>query len=161
MTPTMTKRPAPPAVRQTRLLINNQWVDPVEGNHGRYCKESDKPVAGLLKDLKRRGMLDSTLVIWAGEFGRMPMSESGNGRDHNPWGFTVWLAGGGIRGGITYGATDAIGLYSVENPVHVHDLHATILHCLGVDHTRLTYKFQGRHFRLTDVSGNVVRALLS
>ena len=100
------------------------------------------PIAGLLKDLKRRGLLDSTLVIWGGEFGRTPMSESGNGRDHNPYGFTMWMAGGGIKGGITYGTTDDIGLYAVENRVHVHDLHATILHCLGLDHRKLTYPAQ-------------------
>ena len=101
----------------------------MEGNHSRYCRETDRPIAGLLKDLKQRGLLDSTLVIWGGEFGRTPMSESGNGRDHNPYGFTMWMAGGGIRGGMTYGATDEIGLYAVENKVHVHDIHATILHC--------------------------------
>src|SRR6202035_3238148 len=97
----------------------------VEGNHGRYCRESDRPIAGLLKDLKRRGLLDSTLVVWGGEFGRTPMSESGNGRDHNPYGFTVWLAGGGIKGGVVHGTTDPIGLYAVDNKVHVHDIHAT------------------------------------
>src|SRR5256885_4561290 len=113
----------------------------VEANHGRYCRESDRPIAGLLKDLKRRGLLDSTLVIWGGEFGRTPMSESGNGRDHNPYGFTVWMAGGGIKGGVSYGTTDEIGLYAVENKVHVHDLHATILHCLGLDHKKLTYYY--------------------
>jgi hypothetical protein len=133
----------------------------VEGNHGRYCAESDRPVAGLLSDLKRRGLLDSTLVIWGGEFGRTPMSESGNGRDHNPWGFTVWMAGGGIKGGVVYGATDEIGLYAVENPVHVHDLHATILHCLGLDHTRLTLLHNGRDERPTINGGKVIRAILA
>ena len=133
----------------------------VEANHSRYCAESDKPIAGLLKDLKRRGLLDSTLVVWAGEFGRTPMSESGNGRDHNPWGFTVWLAGGGIKGGITYGATDEIGLYAVENPVHVHDLHATILHCLGLDHTKLTLLHNGRDERPTINGGKVIREILA
>jgi hypothetical protein len=132
----------------------------VEGNHSRYCKETDKPIAGLLKDLRRRGMLERTLVIWGGEFGRTPMSESGNGRDHNPWGFTVWMAGGGIKGGVTYGATDEIGLYAVENPVHVHDLHATILHCLGLDHVRLTYFYHGRDERPTINGGKVVKAIL-
>ena len=105
----------------------------LEGNHSQHCRESDRPIAGLLKDLKRRGLLDSTLVIWGGEFGRTPMSESGNGRDHNPYGFTIWMAGGGIRGGVTYGATDEIGLYAVENKAHVHDIHATILHLLGLE----------------------------
>ena len=108
----------------------------LEENHARYCQESDRPIAGLLQDLKRRGLLESTLVIWGGEFGRTPMSESGSGRDHNPYGFTMWMAGGGVRSGFTFGATDEIGLYAVENPVHVHDIHATILHLLGLNHTR-------------------------
>jgi hypothetical protein len=133
----------------------------VEGNHGRHCHETDRPIAGLLKDLKRRGLLDSTLVIWGGEFGRTPMSESGNGRDHNPWGFTMWLAGGGIKGGVTYGATDAIGLYAVENPVHVHDIHATILHCLGLDHKQLVYPYNGRDERATINGGKVVEAIIA
>jgi hypothetical protein len=132
----------------------------VEGNHARYCRESDKPIAGLLKDLKRRGLLDSTLVVWGGEFGRTPMSESGNGRDHNPYGFTVWLAGGGIQGGQRYGTTDEIGLYAVENRVHVHDLHATILHCLGLDHRKLTLLHDGRDERPTINGGKVVTALI-
>jgi hypothetical protein len=133
----------------------------VEGNHGRYCRETDRPIAGLLKDLKRRGLLDSTLVLWGGEFGRTPMSESGNGRDHNPWGFTMWMAGGGIKGGVTFGSTDAIGLYAVEDRVHVHDIHATILHCLGLDHKRLTYLYNGRDERPTINGGKVVRAVLA
>jgi hypothetical protein len=133
----------------------------VEGNHSRYCRESDKPIAGLLKDLKRRGLLDSTLVIWGGEFGRTPMSESGNGRDHNPYGFTMWMAGGGIKGGVTYGATDELGLYAIENRTHVHDLHATILHCLGLDHHRLTYLYNGRDERATINGGNVIEAILA
>jgi uncharacterized protein (DUF1501 family) len=132
----------------------------VEGNHGRYCRESDRPIAGLLKDLKRRGLLDSTLVVWAGEFGRTPMSESGNGRDHNPYGFTVWLAGGGVKGGVVHGTTDPLGLYAVENRVHVHDLHATLLHCLGLDHRQLTYLHSGRDERATVNGGNVVKAVL-
>jgi Protein of unknown function (DUF1501) len=133
----------------------------VEGNHARYCRESDRPIAGLLKDLKRRGLLESTLVIWGGEFGRTPMSESGNGRDHNPYGFTMWLAGGGIKGGMTYGATDEIGLYAVENPVHVHDIHATILHCLGLDHRKLTYLYNGRDERATINGGKAIGELLA
>ena len=132
----------------------------VEGNHAKYCKETDKPIAGLLKDLKRRGLLDSTLVIWGGEFGRTPMSESGNGRDHNPYGFTIWMAGGGIKGGISHGTTDEIGLYAVENRVHVHDVHATILHCLGLDHRKLTYFYNGRDERATINGGKVVKELL-
>jgi hypothetical protein len=133
----------------------------VEGNHARYCHESDRPIAGLLADLKRRGLLESTLVIWGGEFGRTPMSESGNGRDHNPYGFTMWMAGGGIRGGVTYGTTDALGLYAVENRVHVHDLHATILHLLGLEHESLTFPHNGQQERLTMVSGEVVTAIIA
>ena len=133
----------------------------VEGNHSRYCRESDRPIAGLLKDLKRRGLLESTLVVWGGEFGRTPMSESGNGRDHNPYGFTMWMAGGGIKGGVTYGATDDIGLYAVEDRVHVHDLHATILHCLGLDHRRLTFLYNGRDERATINGGKVITSILA
>ncbi len=133
----------------------------VEGNHRRHCRESDRPIAGLLRDLKRRGLLDSTLVIWGGEFGRTPMSESGNGRDHNPYGFTMWMAGGGIRGGVTFGATDEIGLYAIEGRVHVHDIHATILHCLGLDHQRLTFLHNGRDERATINGGNVIREVLA
>jgi hypothetical protein len=132
----------------------------VESNHGRYCKESDRPIAGLLKDLKRRGLLETTLVVWAGEFGRTPMSESGTGRDHNPWGFTVWLAGGGVKGGIVHGATDELGLYAIKERVHVHDLHATILHCLGLDHLKLTYPHDGREERATINGGKVIAPIL-
>lgn len=133
----------------------------VEGNHGRYCLESDRPIAGLLHDLKRRGLLDTTLVIWGGEFGRTPMSESGDGRDHNPYGFTMWMAGGGIRGGVTYGATDEIGLYAIEGRAHVHDLHATILHCLGLEHDRLTFPHNGRDERATINGGRVIREVIA
>jgi hypothetical protein len=122
--------------------------------------EVDQGSAALLKDLKRRGMLDDTLVIWGGEFGRTPMAQ-GNGRDHHIKGFSIWMAGGGIKGGITHGSTDELGYNAVEDVVHVHDLHATMLHLLGVDHKRLTYKFQGRDFRLTDVHGNMVREILA
>ncbi len=128
---------------------------------------TDRASAALIKDLKRLGMLDETLVIWGGEFGRTPMVETNKeagrkmGRDHHPQAFTMWLAGGGIKPGLTYGATDEIGFHIVENPVPVHDLHATILHLLGIEHTKLTYKFQGREFRLTDVAGNVVTDLLA
>ncbi|MBD3672644.1 MAG: DUF1501 domain-containing protein [Planctomycetaceae bacterium] len=130
-------------------------------NHSHYCKATDKPVAGLLKDLKQRGLLDDTLVIWGGEFGRMPMSEQGKGRDHNPWGYTVWMAGGGVKPGMVYGATDDVGLRAAENKVHVHDLHATILHLLGLDHELLTYFHNGREERLTDVAGHVVKEILA
>jgi hypothetical protein len=133
----------------------------VEKNHSQYCRATDKPVAGLLKDLRQRGLLEDTLVIWGGEFGRMPMSEQGTGRDHNPWGYTVWLAGGGVKAGMTYGATDPIGLRAEENKVHVHDLHATILHLLGMDHESLTYFHNGRDERLTDVAGHVVEEILA
>jgi len=141
----------------------NGWDahDNVDKNHSRYCLATDKPVAGLLTDLRQRGLLDDTLVIWGGEFGRMPMSEQGKGRDHNPWGYSVWLAGGGVRGGMTYGNTDPIGLRAEENPVHVHDLHATILHLLGMDHEKLTYFHNGRDHRLTDVAGKVVQEILA
>jgi hypothetical protein len=135
--------------------------DDVEANHSRMCLRTDKPVAGLLQDLRRRGLLGETLVIWGGEFGRMPMSESGRGRDHNPHGFTTWLAGAGIKGGTIHGGTDAVGLRAEVDPVHVHDLHATILHLLGLDHTRLTFPHNGRDDRLTDTAGTVVRAILS
>jgi hypothetical protein len=121
----------------------------------------DKPIAGLLKDLKSRGLLDTTLVIWAGEFGRTPMAQGSDGRDHNPYGFTIWMAGGGVKGGTIYGATDDYGYYAVENRVSIHDLHATMLHLLGIDHKRLTYRYSGRDMRLTDVYGEIVHAILT
>jgi hypothetical protein len=131
----------------------------------KVCQQTDQPAAALVADLKQRGMLDETLVIWGGEFGRTVycqgrLTPTDYGRDHHPRCFTVWMAGGGIQPGLTLGATDDYSYNITENPVHVHDLQATILHCLGVDHTRLTFKFQGRHFRLTDVAGNVVKPLL-
>jgi hypothetical protein len=127
-------------------------------------KSTDQPSAALLKDLKQRGLLDDTLVIWSGEFGRTPMAQSNKGdtgRDHHIRSFSLWLAGGGIKGGITHGATDELGYHAVENPVHVHDLHATMLHLLGIDHKRLTFKFQGRDFRLTDVQGELVTKIMT
>jgi len=133
----------------------------LDENHTKLCAQSDLPVAGLLKDLKSRGLLDSTLIVWAGEFGRMPMSEGSNGRDHNPHGFSMWFAGGGVRGGQVIGATDAVGLRAVEERTHAHDIHATILHLLGLDHTRLTYRHNGRAERLTDVAGNVIAKALA
>ena len=133
----------------------------IETNHARYCRESDRPIAGLLKDLKRQGMLDETLVVWGGEFGRTPMSESGDGRDHNPYGFTMWMAGGGIKGGVTYGATDEIGLYVTENQAHVHDIHATILHCVGLNHMDLTFLHNGRKERATIDGGEAIQGVLS
>jgi uncharacterized protein DUF1501 len=133
----------------------------VEENHSQYCLESDRPIAGLLKDLKRRGLLDSTLVIWGGEFGRTPMSESGKGRDHNPFGFTMWMAGGGVKPGMVYGATDEVGLYAVENRAHLHDIHATILHLMGLDHEELTFLNNGRDERLTITEGVVIDKILA
>jgi Protein of unknown function (DUF1501) len=133
----------------------------VENNLQIHCPEIDKPIAGLLTDLEQRGLLDETLVIWGGEFGRQAVSQGGEGRDHNPKGFTYWMAGGGIKPGFSLGRTDDLGFNVVEDRVHVHDLHATLLHLLGFDHTKLTYRFQGRDFRLTDVSGTVVKKLLA
>ncbi|MBX7208405.1 MAG: DUF1501 domain-containing protein [Verrucomicrobiaceae bacterium] len=133
----------------------------MEGNHSKLCAQSDLPVAGLLRDLKSRGLLDTTLIVWGGEFGRMPMNESGTGRDHNPHGFCMWLAGGGVKGGTVIGATDAVGLRATEDKTHVHDIHATILHLLGFDHTRLTYAHNGRDDRLTDVYGDVITKAVS
>ena len=126
------------------------------------CQDTDKASAALIKDLKRRGLLDDPLVVWGGEFGRTPMAQGGNnGRDHHPNAFTMWMAGGGIKPGITLGESDELGFQVVKDKVHVHDLHATLLHLLGFDHTRLTYRSQGRDFRLTDVAGRVVKGLLA
>jgi uncharacterized protein (DUF1501 family) len=139
----------------------------VEGNHRSNCRQTDQASAALLSDLKRRGLLDETLVVWGGEFGRTPMVEANPtlgrrlGRDHHPQAFTIWLAGGGVKGGLTHGATDELGFHVVEKPVHVHDLQATILHLLGLDHERLTFRHAGRAFRLTDVHGKVVREILA
>ncbi|HSI34189.1 MAG TPA: DUF1501 domain-containing protein [Tepidisphaeraceae bacterium] len=135
--------------------------DDLKKNHDLHCAETDKPIAGLLKDLKSRGLLDDTLVIWGGEFGRTPTAEGGKGRDHHAKAFTMWMAGGGIKGGTLYGATDDFGYNVTEHPVSVPDLHATVLHLLGMDHKRLTYPFMGRDFRLTDVSGEVIQAALA
>ena len=125
------------------------------------CRATDLPTAALLKDLKARGLLDDTLVVWGGEFGRSPTAEGSDGREHHPFGFTMWLAGGGIQGGKIHGATDEYGWHAIEDKVHVHDLHATILHLLGIDHKRLTYRWGGRDYRLTDVHGNVVQKILA
>lgn len=143
---------------------NDKGNDILEGL-GRQTKQTDQACTALLKDLKQRGLLDDTLLVWGGEFGRTPMNEERNGskflgRDHHPHCFTIWMAGGGIKPGITYGATDELGYHVAQDKVHVHDLQATILHCFGLDHTKLTYKFQGRDFRLTDVHGEVVHKLL-
>lgn len=136
----------------------------IDREHRRQCGAADQPIAALISDLKQRGLLDDTLVIWGGEFGRTPVAQVMGktwGRDHHPHGFTMWMAGGGMKPGLTYGATDEFGYHAVENKVHVHDLHATILHQLGIDHKRLTFRSQGRDFRLTDVHGRVVKDLLA
>jgi hypothetical protein len=134
----------------------------IQANHTQFAGETDTPIGGLLADLKQRGLLASTLVIWGGEFGRLPIvQKGGTGRDHNPHAFTFWLAGGGVKGGVRYGETDELGFKAVENRVHVNDLHATILHLLGLDHTKLTYRYSGRDFRLTDVAGHVVKEVLA
>jgi len=141
----------------------SQWDahSDIEGNHSKLCLRSDQPSAALIKDLKARGMLDDTLVIWGGEFGRTPMSEGLTGRDHNPYGFTMLLAGGGVKRGVVHGKTDEFGLYGIENRVHVHDIHATILHLLGFDHEKLTYRHNGKDERLTDVSGQVISEIVA
>jgi hypothetical protein len=135
----------------------------IKGNHEGFAAETDRPVAGLLEDLSQRGLLDETLVIWGGEFGRLPIAQTGQkpGRDHNPHGFTVWMAGGGVKGGVSHGATDEVGYTAAVDPVHINDLHATILHLLGIEHTRLTYLYNGRRFRLTDVAGKVIKPVLA
>lgn len=129
--------------------------------HTKNAKSVDKPIAALLADLKQRGLFESTLVIWSGEFGRTPFAQGTNGRDHNPYGFSIWMAGGGVKGGITHGATDEFGYKVVENRVEIHDLHATMLHLLGVDHKKQTYRFSGRDMRLTDVHGHLIDGILS
>jgi hypothetical protein len=142
---------------------------PTEWDHHRLlkdrlessCASVDQPISGLLADLKQRGMLKDTLVVWAGEFGRSPYVQSGDGRDHNNKGYTIWMAGGGVKGGYAHGATDEFGYKAVDKPVHIHDWHATILHLLGLNHKRLTFNYAGRDFRLTDVSGVVAKDILA
>ncbi len=129
--------------------------------HTKNAAEVDKPIAGFLTDLKARGLLDDTLVVWGGEFGRTPTAQGSNGRDHNPHGFTMWMAGGGVKGGFAYGATDDYGYYSAIDKMHVHDMHATMLHLLGLEHERLTFRYAGRDFRLTDVAGHVAKDILA
>jgi hypothetical protein len=161
----LARRLAERGVRFTQVYYGNGQPFDTHSKHAETTKslyqDIDRPIAALLDDLKLRGMLDDTLVIWGGEFGRTPTSESGNGRDHNHWGFCGWLAGGGVKGGTAYGATDEFGFRAVTDKVHVHDLHATILHLLGIDHEKLTYRHAGRDYRLTDVSGEVKKALLA
>jgi hypothetical protein len=132
----------------------------LEKNHRKFCGETDLPIAGLLSDLKSRGLLESTLVIWGAEFGRMPISQDGNGRDHNPQGFLTWMCGGGIKPATSYGLTDELGHLAIEGKTTVPDFHATILHLLGIDHQKLTYSHNGRKMRLTDVSGRVIHEIL-
>ena len=161
----LARRLAERGVRFTQVYYGDGQPWDTHNDHNnqtkKLAKDIDQPMAALLRDLKRRGMLDETLVIWGGEFGRTPTTENGNGRDHNHYGFTMWLAGGGIRGGLTYGETDDFGFQAVHNRVHIHDLHATILHQLGLNHERLTYRYAGRDFRLTDVAGKVLHEVIS
>jgi hypothetical protein len=160
----LARRLAERGVRCVQVYYGNGQPWDTHRNHNettrKLCQDIDRPMAALLTDLKRRGLLDETLVVWGGEFGRTSTSESGDGRDHNHWGFTMWLAGGGVRGGTAYGATDEFGFRAVEDKVHVHDLHATLLHLLGIDHERLTYRYAGRDFRLTDVYGRVITKII-
>jgi hypothetical protein len=160
----LARRLAERGVRFTQVYYGDGQPWDTHRNHDattrRLAADIDRPIAALLGDLKRTGLLDDTLVVWGGEFGRTSTSESGDGRDHNHWGFTTVLAGGGVRGGTAHGATDEFGFRAVDDKVHVHDLHATILHLLGIDHERLTFRYAGRDFRLTDVYGNVVRGIV-
>jgi hypothetical protein len=164
----MARRLAEAGVRYIQINYGDNTDNPAWDQHSNLPKHADhalatdQPVAGLLADLKRRGLLEDTLVWWGGEFGRTPYAErNGTGRDHNPGGFTQFLAGAGIRPGLTFGATDDYGHHAIADKVHMHDLHATILHLLGLDHTRLTYRYDGRNFRLTDVAGRVVHEILA
>ncbi len=150
-------------VRFVQVYSDGEWDahSNLTGNHTGHCLATDVPIAGLLTDLKQRGLMDSTLVIWGGEFGRMPVSQGKDGRDHNPHGFMAWMAGAGIKGGTSFGETDDIGYKAVVDPVTVHDLHATMLHLMGIDHKRLTHLHNGRRYRLTDVAGNVIDKILA
>jgi hypothetical protein len=159
----MARRLVENGVRFVQVFSDGEWDahSNLTKNHTDHCAATDVPIAGLLTDLEERGLLASTLVIWGGEFGRMPVSQGGDGRDHNPNGFLMWMAGAGIRGGVSYGETDEIGYKAAVNPVSVHDLHATMLHLLGIDHQKLTYLHNGRSFRLTDVAGRVLNEILT
>lgn len=150
-------------IQVTHSDSNVQWDQhsDLKVGHEKNAKEVDKPIAGLLTDLKSRGLLEDTLVVWGGEFGRTPTAQGSNGRDHNPEGFTMWMAGGGVRGGLRYGATDEFGYYATENKMHVHDFHATLLYLMGIDHEQLTFRYAGRDFRLTDVAGSVHQGILA
>ncbi len=158
------RRLAERGVRVTQIYYGNgqPWDDHTDiANHRNHARASDRPIAALLRDLKSRGLLEDTLVIWGGEFGRTPMSQGARGRDHHSLGFCMWLAGGGVKGGYVHGATDEFGYRAIQDRMHVHDLHATIFHLMGLDHERLTYRYSGRDFRLTDVHGHVVRELFA
>src|SRR5437660_307209 len=157
------RRFAERGVRFVQVTHSYKWDQHgnLKKDHASNAFEVDRPIAGLLKDLKARGLLEDTLVWWGGEFGRTPVAQGGDGRDHNPHGFTMWLAGGGVKAGFSHGETDDYGYYAVRGKVHFHDLHATILHLLGLDHTRLTYRHAGRDFRLTDVHGEVIEEVLA
>jgi uncharacterized protein (DUF1501 family) len=159
----MARRFVERGVRFVQCTHSYKWDQhgDLRSGHSNNALEVDQPIAALLTDLKARGLLKDTLVLWGGEFGRTPVAQGDNGRDHNPQGYTMWMAGAGVKGGITYGSTDEYGYYAVENKVHIHDLHATILHLLGLDHTKLTYRYAGRDFRLTDVYGEVVTPILA
>ncbi len=159
----MARRFAERGVRFVQVSHSYKWDQHggLKADHARNALEVDQPIAALLADLKERGLMDDTLVVWGGEFGRTPTAQGDDGRDHNPHGFTMWLAGAGVKTGMAYGATDDYGYYSVDKKVHIHDLHATVLHLLGLDHTRLTYRHAGRDFRLTDVHGRVVHDILA
>lgn len=159
----LARRLAERDVRFIQCTHSYKWDQHSElyNGHTQNAREVDKPIAGLLKDLKSHGLLKDTLVIWAGEFGRTPVSQGGDGRDHNPYGYSIWMAGGGVKGGFTYGATDEIGYHAVENRMHIHDFHATVLHLLGLDHEKLTYRYSGRDFRLTDVAGVVAKKIFA
>jgi hypothetical protein len=159
----MARRLVESGVRFVQVFSDGEWDahSDLAQNHTEHCAATDVPIDGLLTDLKQRGLWDSTLVIWGGEFGRMPVSQGADGRDHNPHGFITWLAGAGIKGGTSHGESDEIGYRAVTDRVSVHDLHATMLHLLGLDHQRLTYFHNGRNFRLTDVAGEVVRSILA
>jgi hypothetical protein len=159
----MARRFAEAGVRFIQVSHSFKWDQhgELKRGHEQNAREVDRPIAGLLADLKARGLLKETLVLWGGEFGRTPVTEGKDGRDHNPHGFTMWLAGGGVKGGLVHGATDEFGYHAVKDKVHMHDLHASILHLLGLDHEKLTYRYAGRDFRLTDVYGRVVREIIA
>ncbi len=162
----LARRMAEAGVRMIQVATDYHWDHHgnIEKNMPESAAQTDKPVAALIEDLDQRGLLEDTLVVWAGEFGRTPIAQidrGAPGRDHNPHGYTIWMAGGGVKAGYSHGATDEFGYLAVENKVHMHDLHATILHLLGLDHERLTYRYAGRDFRLTDVYGRVVQDIVA